>query len=95
MRNIADFIEKIESGKYHYVIWIYSSEGHYCQFNTQRNKPRTLQLQKAIEQNLQVIVEMHSDEIDNAFLLLPEVHVVVPVKFHGNQVLSITRPQAA
>ncbi|MGF1761178.1 hypothetical protein L4D76_25305 [Photobacterium sagamiensis] len=95
MKNIAEFIEQLESGKHHFNIWVYSSKGHYCQFGTQVNKLRTYQLQKAIEQHLQVIVEMHNDEIDNVFLLLPEVHMVLPVKFHGNQVLSITRPLAA
>ncbi|MGF1756554.1 hypothetical protein L4D76_01130 [Photobacterium sagamiensis] len=95
MNNIADFIEQLESAKNPFSIWVYSSKGHYCQFGTQDNKLHTYQLQKAIEQHLQVIVEIHNDENENAFLLLPEVHVVVPVKFHGDQVHSITRQQAA
>ncbi len=95
MKNIAEFIELLESGKHHFNIWVYSSKGHYCPFVTQRNILRTSPLQEAIENHLQVIVEIHNDEIDNAFLLLPEVHMVLPVKFHGDQVLSITRPLAA
>lgn len=94
MKNILEFIEQLESGKHHFNIWVYSSKGHYCQFGTQSNKPRTFPLQEAIENHLQVIVEIHNDEIDNAFLLLPEVHMVLPVKFHGDQVLSIARPLA-
>ena len=94
MKNIADFIEQLESGKLHFNIWVYSRKGHYCQFVTQSNKPRTSPLQEAIENHLQVIIEIHNDEIDNAFLLLPEVHMAIPVKFHGDQVLSITRPLA-
>lgn len=95
MKNIAEFIEQIECGKHHFNIWTYTSTGHYEQFVTQSNKPRTSPLQEAVKQHLQVVVEVHDDEIDNAFLLLPEVQMVVPVNFDGNQVLSITRPQAA
>jgi hypothetical protein len=95
INNITDFIEQLESLEKPFSIWIYSSKEHYCQFGTQDNKLRTYQLKKAIEQHLQVIVEMHNDENHNFFLLLPEVHMVVPVRFHGDQVLSITRPRAA
>jgi len=95
MRNITEFIEQLESAKHHFNIWAYSSKGHYYQFDTQSNKPHASQLQKAIEQHLQVIVEMHNEEMDNAFLLLPEVHAVVPVNFHDGQIFSMNMTQAA
>jgi len=95
MRNITEFIEQLESGKHHFSIWAYSSNGHYCQFGPHSNKLHISQLQKAIKQHLQVIVEMHNDEIDNAFLLLPEVHAVVPVNFHEGQISSMNMKQAA
>ncbi|PSU50463.1 hypothetical protein C9J12_03820 [Photobacterium frigidiphilum] len=88
MRNIAGIIEQLESGKQNFNIWVYSSKDYYCKFGSQSNKPRTFQLQKAIEQHLQVIVEMHNYEIDNAFLFLPEIHAVIPVNFHDGHVLS-------
>lgn len=95
MKNIFEFIEQVERGNHHFNIWVYARSGHYYQFVTQSNKPRTSPLQEAVEQHLQVIVEVHNEEIDNAFLLLPEVHMAVPVNFNGDQVLSIIRPQAA
>ena len=91
MRHIADFIEQLERGKDPFNIWVYSSKGQYSQFGTQGNKLRTPSLYKAIEQHLQIIVEMS----DDAFLLLPEVHAVVPVAFHEGQVHSLTHPTAA
>ncbi len=36
---------------------------------------------------------MHNYEIDNAFLLLPEIHAVMPVNFYGGHVLSIYMTQ--
>ncbi|MGF1759220.1 hypothetical protein L4D76_15015 [Photobacterium sagamiensis] len=95
MRNITEFIEQLESGKHHFSIWAYSSKGHYCRFGPQSNKWHTPQLLKAIEQHLQVIVEMHNDEIDDAFLLLPEVHMAIPVNFHDGHISSIDMTQAA
>lgn len=91
MRHIADFIEQLERSKNPFKIWVYSSKGHYSQFGTQGNKLRTPSLYKAIEQHLQVIVERE----DDAFLLLPEVHMVVPVAFQDGKVQSLTRPTAA
>ncbi len=52
-------------------------------------------LYKALDQHLQIVVEMNNDANDDAFLLLPEVHAVVPVAFHEGQVHSLTRPTAA
>lgn len=96
MKNITEFIELLQSEKHHFNIWIYSSKGRYCQFVTQSNKPRTSPLQEAVQQHLQVIVEVHNNETDNAFLLLPEVYMAVPVNFNNDdKVLSITRPHSA
>ncbi|MGF1759221.1 hypothetical protein L4D76_15020 [Photobacterium sagamiensis] len=92
MKNITDFIEQLESGKHHFSIWVYSSKGHYSQFGTQVSKQCTTQLQEAIVQRLQVIVKMHND---SAFLLLPEVQMVVPVNFHDSQIFSMDMIQAA
>ncbi|WP_036799430.1 hypothetical protein [Photobacterium marinum] len=94
MKNIFEFIEQLESGKHHFNIWVYSNKGHYCQFDIPTNKPRTSPLKEAVENHLQVLVEIHNDEIDNAFLLLPEVHMVLPVAFHDEQILLSTRPLA-
>jgi len=95
MRHIADFIEQLERGDDPFNIWVYSSEGHYSQFGNQGNKLRTPNLYKALDQHLQIVVEMNNDANDDAFLLLPEVHAVVPVAFHEGQVHSLTRPTAA
>lgn len=95
MKNIADFIEQLEKAKSLFSIWVYSSKGHYSQFGTQGNKQCTSQLQQAIEQHLQVIVKMHNDAHDGAFLLLPEVHAVVPVNFQDNQVSLMNMTHAA
>ncbi|MDX1302239.1 hypothetical protein [Photobacterium sp.] len=92
MRNITDFIEQLEREKIPFSIWVYSSNGHYSQFGTQVSKPCTSQLQETIDQRLQIIVKMHND---GAFLLLPEVHMVVPVNFHDGQIFSINMIQAA
>ena len=92
MRNITDFIEQLERAKSPFSIWVYSGKGHYSQFGTQVSKQCTSQLQEAIEQRLQVIVKMHND---GAFLLLPEVQMVVPVNFHDSQIFSINMTQAA
>jgi len=90
MKNITEFISLLESGKHYFNIWVYSNKGHYCPFVTRSNMLRTSSLQEAIKNHLQIIVEINKNEIDNAFLLLPEVHMVVPIIFHGDKVLSIT-----
>ncbi|WP_299018003.1 hypothetical protein [uncultured Photobacterium sp.] len=95
MRHIADFIEQLERGKDPFNIWVYSSNGHYSQFGNQGNKLRTPNLYKALEQHLQIIIEMNNDANGDAFLLLPEVHAVVPVAFRGGKVYSLTGPVAA
>lgn len=81
MRHIADFIEQLERGKDPFNIWVYSSNGHYSQFGNQGNKLRAPKLYKALEKHLQIVIEMDDDKNDDAFLLLPEVHAVVPVTF--------------
>ncbi|WP_036798935.1 hypothetical protein [Photobacterium marinum] len=95
MRHIADFIEQLERGKDPFNIWVYSSNGHYSQFGNQGNTRRAPSLHKALEKHLQIVVEMNDDASDDAFLLLPEVHAVVPVNFHGGKVYSLTGPVAA
>ena len=92
MRNIADFIEQLEKGDDPFSVWVYSSKGQYSQFGSkQGNRISTPALQRALNRYLQVVVEMNESEKD-AFLLLPEVHAVVPVSFRDGQVQSLTRP---
>lgn len=92
MRHIADFIEQLENGTDPFNIWVYSSKGQYSQFGKEGKKVRTPALQRALDKHLQIIVEMNSD--DSAYLLLPEVHAVVPVSFSDGQVHALTRPTA-
>ncbi|UTV29738.1 hypothetical protein [Photobacterium atrarenae] len=91
MRHIADFIEQLERGKDPFKIWVYASKGQYSQFGNQGKQLRTPQLYKALDQHLQVVIETNQD----AFLLLPEVHAVVPVAFQEGQVHTLTQPNAA
>ncbi|MGF1684448.1 hypothetical protein [Photobacterium minamisatsumaniensis] len=93
MRHIADFIEQLENGGDPFKVWVYSSKGQYSQFGKQGKKVRTPSLKKALGDYLQVVVEMDSSK-DDAFLLLPEVHAVVPVSFQDGKVHSLTRPNA-
>ncbi|AJR06328.1 hypothetical protein C9J03_13505 [Photobacterium gaetbulicola] len=92
MRNIADFIEQLEKGNDPFNVWVYSSKGQYSQFSKQGNKISTPSLQRALNKHLQVVVEMNNESNEDAFLLLPEVHAVVPVSFRDGQVQSLTRP---
>lgn len=91
MRHIADFIEQLERGKAPFNIWVYASKGQYSQLGNQGKQLRTPQLYRALDQHLQVVIETNQD----AFLLLPEVHAVVPVAFHEGQVHALTHPNAA
>ncbi|PSW20679.1 hypothetical protein C9I98_07480 [Photobacterium sanctipauli] len=91
MRHIADFIEQLEKEEDPINIWVYSSKGQYSQFGNQGKKVRTPSLRKALGDYLQVVVEINNDK-EEAFLLLPEVHAVVPVSFQDGQVHSLTRP---
>lgn len=94
MRHIADFIEHLEKSNDPFDIWVYSSKGQYSQFGKQGKKIRTPALQRALNQYLQIVVEINNDSKDDAFLLLPEVHAVVPVSFCDGQLHSLTRPEA-
>ena len=92
MRNIADFIEQLERADDPFSVWVYSSKGQYSQFSKQGNKISTPALQRALNKYLQVVVEVNNESDEDAFLLLPEVHAVVPVSFRDGQVQSLTRP---
>ncbi|MGF1687235.1 hypothetical protein L4C36_11165 [Photobacterium japonica] len=92
MRHITDFIEQLENGNDSFNIWVYASQGQYSQFGKQGKKIRTPALQRALNQHLQIVVEMNNDSSKDAYLLLPEVHAVVPVLFQNGQVQSMTRP---
>ena len=92
MRNIADFIEQLEKGDDPFSVWVYSSKGQYSQFGKQGNKISTPALQRALNKYLQIVVEVNNESDEDAFLLLPEVHAVVPVSFRDGQVQSLTRP---
>ena len=94
MRNIADFIEQLERADNPFNVWVYSKKGQYSQFGKQGNKISTPALQRALNKHLQVVVEMENESPEDAFLLLPEVHAVVPVSFRNGQVQSLTRPSA-
>jgi len=86
VRHISDFIEQLRIDKLPFSIWVYSDEGQYRKFSHQAVKKFKSQLQAAIEKHLEVIIKLDNDESDNAFLLIPEAHIAVPVKFQKGQI---------
>ncbi|MCM0148608.1 hypothetical protein KCN56_08545 [Photobacterium galatheae] len=95
MKHIVDFIEQLEREEHSFTIWVYARNGKFSPFAEQGKTSATKQLQKAIDHNLQVVVELHTPADHSAYLILTEVHVVVPVLFHQGQVHSLNKPLAA
>ncbi|WP_041394293.1 hypothetical protein [Photobacterium profundum] len=91
MKNIANFVEQLERSKVPFSIWIYAGNNSYSPLKAQENIKATQVLQNTIEHYLQIVVEMN----DSVFLLLPEVHMAVPINFQGYQVTALTESKAA
>ncbi|GAB6261326.1 hypothetical protein L4174_020775 [Photobacterium sp. CCB-ST2H9] len=95
MKHIVDFIEQLEREEHSFTIWVYARNGKFSPFAELGKTSATKLLQKAIDQNLQVVVELHTPADHPAYLILTEVHIVVPVLFHQGQVRSLNKPLAA
>lgn len=91
MKNIANFVEQLERSKAPFNMWIYAGNNSYSSLESKGNNKATLTLQNAIEHHLQVVVEMN----ESAYLLLPEVHMAVPINFQNYQVTALTESKAA
>ncbi|WP_120512277.1 hypothetical protein [Photobacterium salinisoli] len=95
MKHIVDFIEQLERDEHSFTIWVYARNGKFSPFAEKGKSSTTRALQKAIDQNLQVVVELLTPAEHSSYLILTEVHIVVPVLFHQGQVHSMGKPLAA
>ncbi|MCW8329164.1 hypothetical protein MD588_10135 [Photobacterium sp. SDRW27] len=88
MRHISDFIEQLRIAKLPFSIWVYSDEGQYEKFKNYSVGKFITQLDEAIEKHLEVIIKLDSDS-DNAYLLIAESSLAVPINFNNGQYLSM------
>ncbi|QUJ70038.1 hypothetical protein KDD30_17965 (plasmid) [Photobacterium sp. GJ3] len=95
MKHIVDFIEQLERGEHSFTIWVYARHGKFSPFAEPGKTSTTSMLQKAIDQSLQVVVELLTPADNKAYLILTEVHMVVPVLFQQGEVHSVGKSLAA
>lgn len=96
MRNLADFIYQMESELQNFTTWVHDSRGRYKKLHISDLDCKKMSLSDFLENQLNVVVEVISDNGPNsAYLLLPEINVATNISFDNGDVISIIDAKAA
>ena len=96
MRNLADFIYQMESELQNFTTWVHDSRGRYKKLHISDLDCKKMSLSDFLENQLNVVVEVISDNGPNcAYLLLPEINVAANISFDNGDVISIIDAKAA